>query len=132
MEERDAVCFTAGRAGAFFGAGTIHAHLAADRTAPAVVAGISMGSLSAAAMQRCYQELGGARHTWPSGRTGGKEHVEAARWKWLRQYLLMLTDKPANVFWDSIPDPTDFFADTNVPPLRDLSVPESMQREQIQ
>ena len=53
----DAVCFTAGFAGAMFAAGAIHAYLAADRKPPAIVAGISMGALNAAAFQRCYQEL---------------------------------------------------------------------------
>src|SRR5215467_1467653 len=57
----DAVCFTAGFAGAMFGAGAIHAYLASDRKPPQVVAGISMGALNAAAMQRCYRELQAVR-----------------------------------------------------------------------
>src|SRR5215471_408790 len=53
----DGVCFTAGITGAPFAAGVIHAYLAADRRPPLVVAGISIGALSAAAMQRAYREL---------------------------------------------------------------------------
>src|SRR5947209_5821630 len=57
----DAVCFTPGFPGATFGAGTIHAYLAADRNPPKVVAGISLGTLSAAVMQRCYKDLDEAK-----------------------------------------------------------------------
>jgi hypothetical protein len=52
----DSVCFTAGPKAAVIGAGTIHAYLAARRASPRVVAGISLGALNAAAMQRCYRE----------------------------------------------------------------------------
>jgi predicted acylesterase/phospholipase RssA len=124
--DRDAICFTAGPAGAFFAAGTIHAHMAADRVKPAVVAGISMGSLSASALQRCYRELERAQQD--PKKTA--EKIESARWKWLRQYVAILVDKPANVFWDAIPNPTDFFADGNAPPLTDLSVPCELRIEQ--
>src|SRR5882724_1547048 len=64
----DAVCFTAGFAGAIFGAGTIHAYLVSDRRPPQVVAGISMGALNAAAMQRCYRELQAAQGADPASR----------------------------------------------------------------
>ncbi len=124
VEEHDAVCFTAGAAGALFGAGTIHAHLATDRPTPAVVAGISVGALSAVAMQRCYRELEKARDpaaTPPSTPV----QIESARWRWLRRYVAALADKPMNVFWDSIPNPSDFFAETNAPPLRDLAIAKS-------
>lgn len=121
QRERDAVCFTAGAAGALFGAGTIHAHLATDRPAPAVVAGISVGALSAVALQRCYRELQDARNS--SHATDVQ--IESARWRWLRQYVAVLVDKPMNVFWDSIPNPSDFFAETNAPPLRDLAIAKS-------
>src|SRR5882762_6542492 len=83
---KDAVCFTAGFTGAMFGAGTIHAYLAADREPPAVVAGISTGAINAAAMQRCYQEL---RNSPQAG-----ERREVLRWRWFRQYLSMLIDEP--------------------------------------
>ena len=69
-EGKDAVCFTAGFSGALFGAGTIHAYLAARRANPQVAAGISMGALSAAAMQRCYQESMGPRRKKKNPRAG--------------------------------------------------------------
>src|SRR5437762_6307660 len=75
----DAVCFTAGFTGAMFGAGTIHAYLAADREPPAVVAGISAGAINAAALQRCYQELKRSHSTG--------ENREVSRWSWFREYL---------------------------------------------
>ncbi|HYL78566.1 MAG TPA: patatin-like phospholipase family protein [Bryobacteraceae bacterium] len=128
--ERDAVCFTAGAAGALFGAGTIHAHLATDRPAPAVVAGISVGALSAVALQRCYRELQDARdsHSTPV-------QIEAARWRWLRQYVAVVADRPMDVFWDSIPNPSDFLVETNAPPLRDWAPARSkdeLGREQME
>ncbi len=113
-EGNDAVCFTAGFSGALFAAGTIHAHLAARRPTPRVAAGISMGAVSAAAMQRCYQELDRAK--------AGEE--DSARWSWFRRYLSGLYDCPLNVFWDAIPDQSDFFAD--FPPILDSSTPESL------
>ncbi|HTS51560.1 MAG TPA: patatin-like phospholipase family protein [Bryobacteraceae bacterium] len=114
-EGKDAVCFTAGFSGALFGAGTIHAYLAARRSNPQVAAGISMGALSAAAMQRCYQELQSAKV--------GQE--ESARWAWFRRYLTALSDQPLSIFWDAIPDQSDFFAD--FPPILDASTPENLQ-----
>jgi len=56
VEGNDAVCFTAGPEAAVVGVGTIHAYLAARRQCPKVVAGISLGALNAAAMQRVYKE----------------------------------------------------------------------------
>lgn len=106
-DDRDAVCFTAGAPGAVFAAGVIHAHLAADRAAPAVIAGISAGSLSAAAMQRCYQDLAAAR----SKGTQTPTTVEAARWTWFRRYLTAVWDEPLRVIWDELPDQADFSAD---------------------
>lgn len=99
----DAVCFTAGAKGAAFAAGTIHAYLAARRPAPALVAGISMGSLGAAAMQRAYAE-------WLR---------QGNRWSWFRQYVDSLTQQPLDVVWDALPDQSDFFAD--MPPIRNLA-----------
>lgn len=104
----DAVCFTAGFAGAMFGVGTIHAYLASDRDPPAVVAGISAGAINAAAMQRCYQEL--RKSQTPGG----------LRWKWFRQYLSTLTDDPLGVIWRGLPRLTDFSAD--LPPVQDTSI----------
>jgi predicted acylesterase/phospholipase RssA len=124
VEGNDAVCFTAGSIGTAFGAGTIHAYLAADRKSPAIVAGISMGALNAAAMQRVYRELNQSR----------REDLlqtahEAARWRWFRQYLELLCDHPLNVFWDAIPDQSDFFAD--MVPIRDTSTPRSLENEEL-
>jgi predicted acylesterase/phospholipase RssA len=130
--QRDAVCFTAGPAGAFFSAGVIHAHMAADRATPAIVAGISTGAVSAAAMQRTYKEFIAERddkNTLASARAG---RTEAGRWAWLRKYIAELTDKPANIIWDSLPNLTDFFADQNAPNLRDFSLTEKLQVEQMQ
>jgi predicted acylesterase/phospholipase RssA len=109
---KDAVCFTAGFTGAMFGAGTIHAYLAADREPPAVVAGISTGAINAAAMQRCYQELQN------SPRAG--ERREVLRWRWFRQYLSMLIDEPLSAIWRGLPRLTDFSAD--LPPVQDSSI----------
>ncbi len=119
---RDAVCFTAGPKGAPFSAGMIHAYLAADRPAPKVTAGISMGALSAAALERCYRELP------PSG---APEHREIGRWRWFRRYLEAISNSPLDVIWNAIPDPIDFFADK--PPVADLSVqplPQKLQDEE--
>jgi len=78
------------------------------------VAGISLGALNAAAMQRCYREM---------AETAGQptEVQEAARWGWFRQYLDTLCTEPWNVVWKAIPDQSDFFAD--MIPIRDTSVP---------
>jgi predicted acylesterase/phospholipase RssA len=108
----DAVCFTAGFTGAMFGAGTIHAYLAADREPPAVVAGISAGAINAAALQRCYQELKRSHSTG--------ENREASRWSWFREYLSSLTDDPLGVVWRGLPRLTDFSAD--LPPVQDTSI----------
>ena len=123
--ERDAICFTSGPAGAFFSAGVIHAHLAADRPAPAVVAGISTGSISAAAMQRAYRSYFSRRDRTNPGRT------EAGRWQWLRHYISHLIDRPASVFWNSLPNPTDFFAEHNAPSLHDPSLAEPLTVEEM-
>jgi predicted acylesterase/phospholipase RssA len=109
----DAVCFTAGFAGAMFGAGVIHAYLAADRKPPQVVAGISMGALNAAALQRCYQELEASNGADPAAR-------EVSRWRWFRRYLTSLTDKPLGAVWRGLPRQSDFAAD--LPPVKDTSV----------
>lgn len=119
---KDAVCFTAGFEGAAFSAGVIHAYLAADRLPPKVVAGISMGALSAAAMQKAYREF-------QSGAEAGID-TEAARWAWYRRYLGEISDRPLDVLWDAIPDPSDFFAE--MPPVRDAAVPDRFEEKQQQ
>jgi predicted acylesterase/phospholipase RssA len=118
----DAIGFTAGAEGAPFGAGVIHAYLAADRPAPLVVAGISVGAVNAAAMQRAYRDLREA------GNDGGVR--EAQRWAWFRKYLTTLTRRPYAFLWDAIPDQSDFF--TNRPPVRDTSPqPSQLAEEQL-
>jgi predicted acylesterase/phospholipase RssA len=104
----DAVCFTAGLHGVSFGAGTIHAYLASDRTPPRITAGISVGALTAVVMERCYLELRESR-------------TEAARWTWLRRYLSFLLDRPYDVAWHAIPNPSDFVAD--LPPVAETGLP---------
>ncbi|MBI1790726.1 MAG: patatin-like phospholipase family protein [Acidobacteria bacterium] len=116
---KDAVCFTAGAKGAPFNAGVIHAYLAADREPPKIAAGISIGALSAAAMQRCYQELAKAP-------AGGQR--EARRWTWFRRYFEDLSYDPLNVIWHAVPDPVDFFADK--PPVADLSCPRPLRHKE--
>lgn len=116
----DAVCFTAGFAGSMFGAGAIHAYLAADRKPPALVAGISMGAVNAAAMQRCYQELAKVS----SDRLPERE---VARWTWFREYLSALTDEPLAALWRGLPRQTDLAAD--LPPIRDTSLEEFTDKE---
>jgi predicted acylesterase/phospholipase RssA len=108
VQREDAVCFTAGLHGVSFGAGTIHAYLASDRTPPKVTAGISVGALTAAVMERCYRELRESR-------------TEAARWTWLRRYLSFLLDRPYDVAWHAIPNPSDFVAD--LPPVPETGLP---------
>jgi predicted acylesterase/phospholipase RssA len=108
VQREDAVCFTAGLHGVSFGAGTIHAYLASDRSPPKVTAGISVGALTAAVMERCYLELRESR-------------TEAARWTWLRRYLSFLLDHPYDVAWHAIPNPTDFVAD--LPPVAETGLP---------
>jgi predicted acylesterase/phospholipase RssA len=121
VEGNDAVCFTAGPEAAVVGAGTIHAYLAARRQHPKVVAGISLGALNAAAMQRAYRELQGS-----AGQTAPEQ--ESARWTWFRHYLETLSDEPVSVLWDAIPDQSDFFAD--MIPIRDTSVPRHLVEEE--
>ena len=110
----DAVCFTAGPQGAYFGAGVIHAYLAARRKHPVVAAGISAGAINAAAMQRCFREMESA----PPG-------DQARRWSWFRRYIQVLTDSPLAPVWAALPDMSDFFAD--MPPVRDTSLPPSLE-----
>jgi len=116
----DSVCFTAGYKGAAFAAGVIHAHLAADRKAPLVVSGISMGAVNAAALRRCYQELAAAP---PDDR-------EVARWAWYRKYLRTLTQRPLQPIWDSIPDLEDFF--TKRYPIWDRSTPDHLAKSEAE
>lgn len=110
----EAVCFTAGPDGVPFGLGVIHAYLAADREAPSILAGISSGALTAAAMQRCFREL---------KKTDGKscEERERARWRWFRKYLSALVESPLEVIWHSIPDVSDILAKR--PPIRETALP---------
>ncbi len=108
VQREDAVCFTAGLHGVSFGAGTIHAYLASDRTPPKITAGISVGALTAAVMERCYRELRTSR-------------TETARWTWLRRYLSFLLDRPYDVAWHAIPNPSDFVAD--LPPVAETGLP---------
>lgn len=118
----DAVCFTAGLKGAYFGAGVIHAYLAARRKHPVITAGISAGALNAAALQKCFRELKDAPPT-PANTGDVKERLDAdkrQRWSWFRNYVHLLTDNPLSVVWDAIPDISDFFAD--MPPIRDNSL----------
>lgn len=121
VEGHDAVCFTAGAEAAVVGAGTIHAYLSARRTCPKVVAGISLGALNAAAMQRAYREI--SRSTGQSPR-----ERESARWTWFRHYLDTVSDQPVSVLWNAIPDQSDFFAD--MIPIRDTSVPRHLREEE--
>jgi hypothetical protein len=111
----EAICFTAGTKGAAFGAGVIHAWLASNRPPPLVVAGISAGAFTAAAMQRCYRELAASKH------------AEEGRWKWFRRYLNKVSTDPPDFLWCAIPDPVDFSADK--PPVVDYSCPELKQEE---
>lgn len=117
--ERPAVCFTAGHKGAAFYAGVVHAWLASDRPSPGVVAGISTGAISAAAMQRAFRELTAAQKA--------KKGVEQARWEWFRRYVDKVTDRPYDVVWGGLPSPGDFMADR--PPSEDLSCPASLRQE---
>ncbi len=119
---QDAVCFTAGLRGAAFGAGVIHAWLASDREPPLASAGISVGALSAAAMQKAYRELESPSPAAgpPAPHQGGAE-LERRRWNWYRRYLDAVTNQPLRFLWKAIPDPVDFSADK--PPVNDLSAP---------
>jgi hypothetical protein len=113
---QDAICFTAGFTGGPFGAGVTHAHLAADRPKPVVVAGISFGALNAVVMQRCYKELLDEKQqgTDPA-------HFEAKRWTFFRRYLTALWEQPLDAIWDGLPDQADLFADKQ--PISDPSTP---------
>ncbi len=110
----DALCFAAGWKGAPFAAGVIHAYLAAGRPAPGLASGISVGALSAAAMQRCYRELGDQEGSDTPER-------EARRWSWFRRYLRSLTDSPFDVLWRAFPDPIDL--DSDMAPVHRPLVP---------
>lgn len=121
--QRDAVCFTSGARAATFGAGVIHAYLAANRPAPGIVAGVSMGAVNAAALQRCYREIREAeqdiRDRPPLPPETRESRLEEARWRWYRKYLEVISHRPFSVIWNAIPDQSDFFAD--MPPVRDPS-----------
>jgi len=135
----DAICFTSGFPGATFGAGTIHAYLAADREPPKVVAGISLGTLSAAVMQRSYDDLQQAKSKLTEAENAltnapndaqraqavaqAKDALPGARWKFFRKYLATITNRPFDVIWKGIPDPADFLAE--LPPIKD-PVPETI------
>jgi len=127
VEDRaDALCFTAGLQGVAFGAGVIHAHLAADRTTPAVVAGVSTGALNAAVLQRSYHDLIQSR----TPEAGGLA-IEASRWKFLRRYLTKLSYSPTDVLWNAIPNRTDIFA-ADQAPLTDLGISGDLKNAQAQ
>jgi predicted acylesterase/phospholipase RssA len=120
---KDAVCFTAGLRGAAFGAGVIHAWLASDREPPVAAAGVSVGALSAAAMQKAYREL---ESPAPSGQPAPPPEqagadLERRRWSWYRRYLDAVTNQPLRFLWNAIPDPVDFSAEK--PPVNDLAAP---------
>jgi predicted acylesterase/phospholipase RssA len=117
-QDGEVVCFTAGTEVAAFGGGTIHAYLAMNRPAPAIVAGISSGALAAAAMRKSFVELHKAQETFGEG----SPRAEAARWGWFRSYLERLCYRPFDVIWAALPDQSDFFADH--PPIYDASIQE--------
>ena len=117
---QDAVCFAAGVRGAYFGAGVIHAYLAADREPPVVVAGISTGALTAAAMYKAYSEL----------RAAPPEARETRRWSWYRRYLEKLTYEPLTPIWDSIPNPVEFFAESAQ--VEDPSCPPQLKKDETE
>ncbi len=118
---QDAVCFTAGPPGAYFGAGTVHAYLASDRPAPVVVAGISAGAVSAAALYKVYRDLDRERNKTVKPTDG---QLESVRWTWFRKYLEQITYSPLDFVWDAIPNPIDFFAQTM--PVEDTSCPNDL------
>ncbi len=121
---QDAVCFTAGPPGAYFGAGTVHAYLAAARSAPVVVTGISSGAVSAAAMYKVYRDLAKVSSQAKPGQ------VEAVRWAWYRQYLEQITYSPLDFVWDAIPNPIDFFAESI--PVEDPSCPDELKQAETE
>lgn len=59
-------------------------------------------------MERSYRELRESRG-------------EAARWTWYRRYLSFLLDRPYDVTWNAIPNPSDFVAD--LPPVAETVLP---------
>ena len=120
---QDAVCFTAGPPGAYFGAGTVHAYLAADRPSPVVVAGISSGAVSAAALYKVYRDLD--REQKKSVRPSPGQ-LESARWTWFRKYLEQITYSPLDFVWEAIPNPIDFFAQSM--PVEDTSCPPDLKQ----
>lgn len=113
----DAVAFTSGSRAAPFFAGVVHAWLAADRERPLVAAGVSMGTVAAAAMRRVYEEL--------ENKDG--DDLEVKRWRWYQRYYQSVTNNPLSPLWDALPQPVDFFAET--PPAKDPSVPKSLSEE---
>ncbi len=115
ITEGEAVCFTAGASGLPFGAGVIHAWLALNRPPPKVAAGISAGSINAAAFWA----------TWHEPQEGASHESQAVRRRArFRDYLSMLADAPLHVLWNAIPDTGDFFTDAG--PVRDPEVPERL------
>jgi hypothetical protein len=124
-KQGDAICFTSGPSGAAFSAGVIHAWLAADREAPLIAAGVSMGSVSAAALEFCYRELNNARIPG-----AGHALIEQKRWEWYRRYLSAVTENPLKPIWESIPDPVDFHS--TGPPVRDMSAPLPLVEQEAQ
>src|SRR3974390_625813 len=115
-EPGPAVCFTAGVDGVPFALGLIHAYLVSGQPAPSIVAGISAGALSAAALQRCYLEIHKAEK---AGAT--PDQIEEARWRWLRRYLAFVVDSPFDFLWKAIPDVSDVVSDR--PPIRETALP---------
>ena len=121
---QDAVCFTAGPPGAYFGAGTVHAYLAAARPAPVVVTGISSGAVSAAVLYKVYRDLAKV------GSQAKPGQVEAVRWAWYRQYLEQITYSPLDFVWDAIPNPIDFYAQSI--PVEDTSCPDELKQAETE
>lgn len=117
----DALCFTTGFSTAFFGAGALHAYLAADRKRPAVAAGISMGAISAAVTQRAYRDLERPRDEGVP--------LEARRWAFFRRYLSLLTDEPLRLFTRSLPTLSDFFSSSSE--VLDRSTPEHLKEDEL-
>ena len=121
---QDALCFTAGGHGVHFGAGVVHAYLAADREPPVAVAGISTGALTGAAMYQAYKEL----LVVPKG--SGDEVRESTRWRAFRAYLDKLTNNPLAPVWDAIPNPSEFFGEST--PVEDPSCPEALKQKETE
>ncbi len=117
---QDAVCFSSSLGGAIFGTGAIHAYLASDRKHPRIAAGIFLGALCAAAMQRSYKDL--EREDEERNPTV----LEADRWRWFQRLLHKITDRPLSVLWRSLPDRSDFFAE--FPTQIDPATPEDFRK----